>query len=278
MLKNNKIGLDAFIFGGIWFHSSIMNTTNRIHLISGPRNVSTALMYSFAQRSDTTVLDEPFYASYLHESGVEHPGRDEVLKAQSTDVNQVIRHKILGEYSTSVLFIKNMAHHMEHINWDFLQHTQNVFLIRNPREMLTSFIKTIPEPTLKDTAYRQQYELFGAVQNINSRTPVVIDSRELLLDPPGVLKKLCQRLNISFEPGMLQWRPGPISEDGVWAEHWYHNVHRSTGFKPYRPKNESVPPEFSTLLEQCQYYYNELENFSIKADKHDASNHTGSEK
>ena len=34
----------------------------RIALWSGPRNVSTALMYSFRQRPDTTVIDEPLYS------------------------------------------------------------------------------------------------------------------------------------------------------------------------------------------------------------------------
>lgn len=237
----------------------------RINLISGPRNVSTALMYSFAQRSDTTVVDEPLYASYLKKSKADHPGKKEVLNAQSTDPQEVIKEIILGSCNTPVLFIKNMAHHLAEVDWSFIKATDNIFLIRDPEEMLTSFIKTIPEPTLGDTAYKQQYEFFEYLREFGGKPPVVLDSKELLLDPPKVLNELCNRLGIPFQKAMLQWEPGPIPEDGVWAKHWYENVHKSTGFKPYEPKDEKVPERFEDLLEQCLFYYNELYEHSIKA-------------
>ncbi|MDZ7716409.1 MAG: hypothetical protein U5J95_09380 [Balneolaceae bacterium] len=141
----------------------------------------------------------------------------------------------------------------------------NIFLIREPREMLTSFIKTIPDPALKDTAYKRQFELFEYVTERLGEPPLVIDSKELLLDPKSVLGKLCKQLNIPFDESMLSWSAGPIPEDGVWAKYWYHNVHKSTGFKPYAPKDEEVPEEFSDLLRQCTYYYNKLSPHIIKA-------------
>lgn len=238
----------------------------RINLISGPRNVSTALMYAFEQRGDTTVVDEPLYGFYLKKSGADHPGKEEVLKAQGADAQQVINEIILGHYSNPVLFVKNMAHHIAESDWSFLEKVENVFLVRNPVEMLTSFLKTIPEPTLADTAYKQQYELFEYVRESKGRPPVVIDSKELLLDPPAVLKSLCIRLAIPYRETMLQWEPGPIPEDGIWAKYWYNNVHRSTGFKPYKPKDEAVPERFSELLERCTFYYNQLNEYSIKAE------------
>ena len=239
----------------------------RINLISGPRNVSTALMYSFAQRGDTAVVDEPLYAYYLSSQQVEHPGKKEVLESQSHHAKTVIEEVLLADYGHPVLFIKNMAHHIVDMNLDFLSEMTNVFLVREPREMLTSFIKTIPNPTLKDTAYKRQFELFEYVTETKSDPPVVIDSKELLVDPKSVLNEACQQIGIPFDDSMLSWPAGHIPEDGVWAKHWYHNVHKSTGFKPYKPKDEEVPEEFSDLLDACNQYYNKLSPYIIKAQK-----------
>lgn len=221
-------------------------------------------MYSFAQRTDTYVIDEPFYACYLSKTGVDHPGRQTVLDAQPTDPQVVTENIVTRDFGKPVVFIKNMAHHINEIPSGFLSQVTNVFLIRDPREMLVSLSKQLPNPTLQDTAYRQQYRLFRFITQSLNQEPMVIDAAELLKDPPGILQKVCEKLQIDFDPGMLQWEPGPIPEDGVWAEHWYSSVHQSDGFKPYTPKRETVPERLEPLLEKCQSYYVRLYKHAFK--------------
>lgn len=231
--------------------------TLRICLWSGPRNVSTALMYSFRQRSDTTVVDEPLYAHYLARSGVEHPGGDEVLAAQSQDGDQVVREVILGEYPTPVVFFKHMAHHLPGLDRSFLGQVTNVLLIRHPREMLPSLAQQVPTPTLEGTSLPTQVELLDDVLAAGG-APIVVDSRRLLLDPPGLLPRLCARIGIGFDETMLSWPAGPKPEDGIWAPHWYASVHASTGFAPYREKTDPFPEYLEPLLAECEPLYDRL--------------------
>lgn len=229
----------------------------RINLWSGPRNVSTALMYAFAQRRDTRVVDEPLYAHYLRVTGVWHPGRDEVLAAMDADGPRIVRDVLLGPCDRPVIFFKQMAHHLVEIDRGFLLRMRNVLLTRDPREMLTSLAKSLPSPTLRDTGLATQAQLLDELRAAGQDVPV-LDARALLLDPRGVLQRLCARLAISFDEAMLHWRAGPRPEDGVWAKHWYASVHRSTGFEPYRPKSEPVPAALRPLLDECLPFYERL--------------------
>lgn len=231
---------------------------------SGPRSVSTALMYAFARREDTRVVDEPLYAHYLAATGVEHPGREDVLETQSASAEEVVREVILGEHGRPLLFVKNMAHHMVGVDPSFLAELENLFLIRRPRDVITSLVETIPEPTMRDTGYRAQLELFEHVTGDLGREPIVVDSRDLRNRPRAVLTELCRRAGIGFDPAMLSWEPGPIPEDGVWAEHWYDAVHASTGFRPYEPKEREVPERLSGLLEACREIYLRMAEHAIR--------------
>ena len=237
--------------------------TLRIHLWSGPRNVSTALMYSFAQRSDTRVVDEPLYAHYLRVSGALHPGRDEVLAAQDADGERVVREVLEAPSDRLVVFFKQMAHHLVDLDRAFLRRAANVLLTRDPLDMLPSLSVQIPRPTLRDTGYAAQAvlldELLAAGQD-----PPVLDARELLLDPEGVLTQLCARLGLAFDPAMLHWPAGPRPEDGVWAKHWYEAVHKSTGFEPYRPKSAPFPERLRPLLDECAPHYAKLAARALK--------------
>lgn len=239
--------------------------TLRICLWSGPRNVSTALMYSFAQRSDTRVVDEPFYAHYLRVSGAQHPGRDEVLAAQDHDGADVVRNVVFGPCDRPVLFLKQMAHHLVDVDLGFVDRTANVLLIRDPAEMLRSYEKVRGIPCLEDIGLGVQTSLFDDLRN-KGQDPPVLDSRELLLDPPGVLHQLCDRLGIPLDSAMFSWPAGPRPEDGVWARHWYRSVHRSTGFAPYIPKSGPVPPRLQAIFEECRPHYEKLYAHALRAD------------
>ncbi len=235
-----------------------------LHLWSGPRNVSTALMYAFAQRPDTRVVDEPLYAHYLRVSGAGHPGRDEVLAAQDADGARVVRDVILGPWDRPVVLFKQMAHHIVDLDRAFLRRARNVLLTRDPLDMLPSLSIQLPRPTLRDTGYAAQAALLEELEAAGQDVPV-LESRELLLDPPGVLAQLCARLGLAFDPGMLRWPAGPRPEDGVWAKHWYQAVHQSTGFEPYRPKAAPFPERLRPLLEECRPHYNRLAARALKA-------------
>ena len=236
-----------------------------ICLWSGPRNVSTALMYSFAQRQDIRVVDEPLYGHYLRSTGATHPGRAEVLANMNCDGDAVLQ-ALLREQAQqhSVrLFCKHMAHHLVEIDLDFLNRTSNVFLIRDPREMLPSLSIQLPEARLADTSLKQQWLLYSGLRDAG-QNPMILDSRELLLDPEGVLMQLCRHLRFDFDRAMLRWEPGPIAEDGIWAPHWYEAVHRSTGFASYVKKNY-FPAELEALYEDCKPWYDKLFKHALKS-------------
>ncbi len=231
--------------------------TLRICLWSGPRNVSTAVMYAFAQRADTRVVDEPLYGHYLRGSGADHPGREEVLRAMETDGEKVVRELILGPCEKPVLFLKQMAHHLVELDLGFLERTVNVLLIRDPADMLRSLVHQLPNPVLEDTGMAVQHELLERLTSLGQEPPV-LEARQLLLDPPGVLAQLCDRLGLDFDPAMLSWPAEPRPEDGVWAPHWYHNVHRSTGFGRHREKTDPVPKHLEPVLAECRPHYEAL--------------------
>ena len=235
----------------------------RINCISTPRNISTALMYSFAQRTDTAVLDEPFYAHYLAVTGREHPGRDEILASQPHDPSKVFRS--FDKLSAPVLYIKNMAHHMRHLEPDDFTGYSTLLLIRDPGQLIASFAQVIDRPDMNDIGMRDQFNLFNYYADSGSRV-TVLDTGELLKDPPGVLSALCESLGMPYSESMLTWEPGPRPEDGVWAKHWYANVHKSTGFAMQKTSSRPLPEHCWELYEAAMPYYRQLFSQSIKAD------------
>jgi len=239
--------------------------TLRINMWSGPRNVSTATMYSFAQRQDTLAIDEPLYGHYLEVTGVHHPGDDEVMAHMDCDGERVVQEVILGDHEKPIVFFKNMAHHLVELDWGFLSQTKNILLTRDPGKVIFSLSKKIPNPTLRDTGFQVQSELLDTFIKTGQQPPV-LDSKQLLLNPPVVLKELCQQIGIPFDEAMLSWPIGPKPEDGIWAKHWYHNAHQSTGFAPYQGKIVSLPDHLKPLLEECKPHYEKLLEYAIMAD------------
>jgi hypothetical protein len=227
---------------------------------SGPRNISTALMRSWGSREETIVVDEPLYAHYLKETGRAHPGRDEVIAHHETDWQAVVD-RITGPIpnGASIYYQKHMAHHLlPDMDRDWVRKLRNAFLIRDPREMLTSLIEFLPNPTLSDTGLPQQWALFQHLHQKRDAAPPVIDARDVLEAPRPMLEALCDALDVPFRDSMLSWSPGPRETDGIWAKHWYNSVYDSTGFQPYEPKAEPVPDRLSTLLDECQALYDNL--------------------
>ena len=230
-----------------------------INLISGPRNLSTALMYSFSRRPDTTVIDEPFYAHYLSTTGIDHPGRYETLKFMSSDIDEVLS-DIFSNQKCEVLFLKNMAHHHQQMKLDFLENMTNLFLVRNPHQLIASFAQVIENPTMQDIGLEKSWELFNIVKRQN---PIVLDSAEILKDPKGLLKKLCKKLQIKFYDEMLSWKKGGIKEDGPWAKFWYKNVHNSNGFTKQKTSSRELPKNCQSLYIESLKYYDKLSSNSI---------------
>ena len=230
-----------------------------INLISGPRNLSTALMYSFSRRPDTTVIDEPFYAHYLSTTGIDHPGREDTLKFMSADINEVLSN-IFSNQKCEVLFLKNMAHHHQQMKLDFLENMTNLFLVRNPHQLIASFAQVIENPTMQDIGLEKSWELFNIVK---SQNPIVLDSAEILKDPKGLLKKLCKKLQIKFYDEMLSWKKGGIKEDGPWAKFWYKNVHNSNGFTKQKTSSRELPKNCQSLYIESLKYYDKLSSNSI---------------
>ncbi len=219
-------------------------------------------MYSFRQRADTTVVDEPLYGHYLRVTGRDHPGAAEVMEAMDTDGERVVRETILGPCSTPVLFLKQMAHHLVFLDAEFLGQCRNILLVRDPAEMLPSLAVQLPDANLNDTGLAWQVEMAEAIV-ATGETPVVLDSKVLLTDPEAALTALCSRVGLAFDPAMLSWPAGPIREDGVWARHWYQNVHRSTGFAPYRPQTLELPDALQPVLDEAVPLYERLRSWAV---------------
>jgi len=229
----------------------------RINCWSSPRNLSTALMYSWAQRADCTAVDEPIYAHYLRVTGRRHPGDVDVLGAQDNNGAAVVREVMLGAYATPVVFFKQMAKHLVDLDRSFLPQFRNILLTRDPYDMLTSLQVQLPDLTLADTGFPEILEILEWLL-ANGQEPIVVDSKVLLQDPPGVLATLCDRLGLCFDDAMLAWPAGPKAQDGVWAKHWYHSVHASTGFGTWEPKDATLLPSVEPVLAEAQAIYERL--------------------
>lgn len=235
----------------------------RIAMWSGPRNISTAMMRAWENRHDTTVIDEPFYAHYLQATGLDHPGRDEVVAAYPTDWRAVAE-QLTGPEPDGrpIYYQKHMTHHMlPGMTEDWLDRVHNVFLIREPAQVIASYVRKRQAITLEDTGLPRQWALFETVRTRTGETPLVIDAADVLADPPGALRRLCAELQIAFDERMLNWPAGPRPTDGIWAKYWYHAVEQSTRFHRPEPVAPDLPESLLPLVEECSDYYRRLRNF-----------------
>ena len=231
---------------------------------SGPRTVSTAMMRAWENRPDTVVVDEPLYAFYLSATGIDHPGRDEVIASQPVSWRAVVSSLASGPLPSGVTiaYAKHMTHHiLPSVDLAAFAPFRHAFLIRDPRSLLASYARVRATPTLDDLGLRQQawlFEEFGGP---------VIDSADVLAAPEAALRALCSALGVPFSAAMLSWPAGPRASDGVWAPHWYDSVWRSTGFVPAtQGPPPDLDPSLEPLLAECLPYYDRLRKHKIKTD------------
>ena len=232
----------------------------RIAMWSGPRNISTAMMRAWENRDDCTVSDEPLYAAFLAETGLEHPGREEIIANGETDWRRVTR-DLLGPVpgGKPLWYQKHMSHHLlPEMATDWVFGLSNVFLIRDPVEVVASYLKSRAEVTPEDIGLPQQGELFDLLCDATGKAPPVIDAGDFLRAPEAHLRALCQRLGIEFSSRMLSWPSGPRASDGIWAPHWYDAVWKSTGFEPWRARESGLKGEFAAVAEACRPVYERL--------------------
>ena len=232
---------------------------------SGPRNLSTSMMYAFASRGDCAVVDEPFYGAYLNATGIDHPMKAAVVAAQSTDP-EVVAAQCIGPIpqGQSLFYQKHMTMHMiPAFDRGFMKYLNNVFLIRHPAHVVASYAKKREAPVLADIGFSQQAELFDETSQALGHAPIVIDSADIRANPRESLTKLCAALGIPFTENMLHWPAGPKPYDGVWASHWYNAVHKSTGFEQPESALPELPAGYRGLAESALPFYDHLARYRL---------------
>src|SRR6516164_3850821 len=232
----------------------------RIAMWSGPRNISTAMMRAWGNRDDTIVIDEPLYAYYLRATDIAHPGADEVIATGENDWQRVVA-QLTGPIACGkrIFFQKQMTHHLlPEIDRQWLAAVTNCFLIRDPREVISSYIKKREDPALEDLGFVQQSEIFDFVRTRTNAVPPVVDAKDVLQDPERTLRLLCETVGVEFSKSMLSWPPGLRDTDGIWAKHWYGEVAKTTSFQPYRPTQHEVPQRFREIYDLCHRHYERL--------------------
>jgi hypothetical protein len=237
-----------------------MQAPVHIAMWSGPRNISTAMMRAWGNRRDTFVVDEPFYAFYLKKTGADHPGAEEVIAAAATDWREIVAN-VTGPTPNGarIFYQKQMTHHLlPEVSRDWLREVTNCFLIRDPAEVIASYIKKNREPTMEDVGFGQQAEIFDFVCRQTGAVPPVIDADDVLSDPGPILRLLCDAVGVEFTDAMLSWPPGRRETDGIWAKYWYAEVERSTAFAPYRERNINLPKSLEDVHDRCRECYDRL--------------------
>ena len=237
-----------------------MSAGVRLAMWSGPRNISTALMRSWENRPDTRVVDEPLYAYYLNETGLNHPGRDEVIAAGETSWPAVVA-DLTAPVDGGVYYQKHMTHHLvPQLPRDWIPALTNVLLIRDPAEVVASYVRARADVVAEDIGLVQQTELYDL---LGADVPV-IDAADFLRNPEAYLRWLCAYIGVEFSERMLHWPSGPRGSDGIWAPHWYTAVLASTGFEPYRPRRVQLTGSGLEAARRSRPHYERLHEARLR--------------
>jgi hypothetical protein len=244
----------------------LFNTSDTMTILamwSGPRNISTAMMYSFASRADCESWDEPFYGFALKAGNTDHPMRDEIIAAMETDWDRLVV-KCTTPSHKPLLYQKHMTHHMlAGYDRTFIRGLTNAFLIRDPARVLASYTQKWADADLRAIGIVEQTEIFDMVAQRLGHAPPVVDSDDVLENPRRVLEKLCAACDIAFDAAMLKWPAGPKACDGVWAPHWYNAAWASEGFAKPQPKALSLAPQLQRLADEAAPYYERLHKYRV---------------
>ena len=238
--------------------------TTRIAMWSGPRNISTAMMRSWENRADCSVVDEPFYAYYLTQTKSPHPMLSQILHSQPADFATVATNMSKAKCDTPLQYQKHMTHHMlPGCDLEWTKNMQHCFLIRDPAYVVNSYTNSRGECSVEDIGIKRQYELFVEIGKITGQQMPVVDSPSVLKDPERILRVLCESLGVEFDCSMLRWPTGKRDSDGVWASHWYHSVEASSGFG--EPKDAILKLSQSQLdvVEEVLPYYEKMKALAI---------------
>ncbi|TKB46298.1 hypothetical protein [Thalassotalea mangrovi] len=232
--------------------------TIRLAMWSGPRNISTAMMRSWENRADCEVIDEPFYAYYLKHSGKVHPMQGEILASQPQQWQQVVE-QLLAPRDCQLFYQKMMTHHMlDDVDLNFCRELKHCFLIRNPANVVKSYVQKIRDVSDEDIGINRQWRLYQQISAITGENIPVIDSQDVLRDPEGMLSAVCEYFDLDFDTAMLSWPAGRRESDGAWAPHWYQRVEASTGFAPYRSDPIKLTPVQQAVADDSMDAYQQM--------------------
>lgn len=232
--------------------------TLRIAMWSGPRNISTAMMRSWENRADTSVIDEPFYAYYLAQTQSPHPMFEQVLASQSQDYQTVAELMSKGHCESEVQYQKHMTQHMLNNDFSWAKDIKHCFLIREPAEVVQSYTKSRGVCSAEDIGILRQLEIYQILTELTGQDMPIIDSNDVLQNPRGLLSALCDVLRLPFSDNMLSWPPGPRDSDGIWASHWYASVEQSRGFAAYQAKTLALNAQQQGVVEQVRPAFEQL--------------------
>ena len=235
-----------------------------IFMWSGPRNLSTALMRSFENREDTQVWDEPLYAYYLNETKKDHPMFKEIIETYEVNINKLTKKIVSTNKDEKIFYQKHMSHHIlsqTPVNW--ITKGSNVFLIRDPKDVILSYIQKNTLNNSNDIGFPMQRKIFNLIKN-SGENPIVVNADDLSTNPRDVLIKLCSELKIKFSEKMLTWSKGKRDSDGIWEKVWYKNVQSSTNFEKLKKNNQAIPKVHESIYKECLDIYNELNLYKIK--------------